>query len=205
MRTEATFSYRSPATTSAGGSTWSAMDPSSREKAILIPRGSACSAATWLETASQGPAGTIQLSRAGQVIYSASTGQPGPIPDLWGLWTFGGHWALEVLDNTRPSGGTGMTPAGQVILDGVSLNQRYGYQELFGFSLLRGQPFYFFRKDGKIGAAYAGQPVLLDYDSIPHYGCCSAGELNPRRSGSMVWFFAEREGAWYYVEIGNYL
>jgi hypothetical protein len=112
---------------------------------------------------------------------------------------------LEALDNHPASVAEYFQPpSGQVILDGVSLNQRYGYQESFGFQLLRGKPFYFFRKDGKIGAAYDGQAIPLGYDSIPHYGCCSAGELNPRRSGNMLWFFAERDGAWYYVEIGDY-
>ena len=122
-------------------------------------------------------------------------GACGLLPGI-GRWRF---WTIPC------PAATGTTPAGQVIVDGVSLNQRYGYQEIFGFRLLNGQPFYFFRKDGKIGAVYAGQPVLLGYDTIPHYGCCSAGELNPRRSGSMIWFFAERGGAWYYVEIGSFL
>ena len=158
-----------------------------------------------METASQGPAGTLQLVRAGQVIYSAEHRPAIPDPgflgavDFWRALGAGGSGQFPARQ--RP----GTTPAGQVILDGVSLNQRYGYQEIFGFQLLHGKPFYFFRKDGKIGAVYAGQPVVLGYDSLPHYGCCSAGELNPRRSGSMIWFFAEREGAWYYVEIGDYL
>ncbi len=53
-----------------------------------------------------------------------------------------------------------------------------------------------------IGIAYAGKEAMLGYDQVPHFGCCSAGALNPRHYPGLVSFFAVREGAWYYVEAG---
>ena len=91
---------------------------------------------------------------------------------------------------------------GQVIEDGQSLNERAGYDETFGFQLLQGEPFYFFKKGGTIGAVYAGQEIQLRYNEVPHYGCCSPAELNPISAENMLAFFAQRDGRWYYVEIG---
>ena len=41
------------------------------------------------------------------------------------------------------------------------------------------------------------------YDEVIHGECCG-GMNNPRSSEHMVWFYARREGKWYYVEIGEY-
>jgi hypothetical protein len=135
--------------------------------------------------------GTATVYRNGAPIFFIPTGQPSPSPDLLGLWTFGGeHWAIEVNS--------------QVIVDGQSLNVKEGYQESFSFHLINGAPFYFFKKDGKIGASYDGRPIALDYDEIPHYGCCSAGALNPGYAPDMIWYYARLGETWYYVELGSY-
>jgi hypothetical protein len=145
--------------------------------------------------------GMVQVTRAGQVIYSVSLGQPSPISKLRGLWAHEGHWYLEVADAQG---------IGQVIEDGVSLSERGGYEETFGFQLLDGRPFYFAQRGGQIGVVYDGQEVLsaqtvpAGYHYIPHYGCCSATEMNPIQAENVVAFFARREGLWYYVEIGAY-
>jgi len=66
------------------------------------------------------------------------------------------------------------------------------------------KPFYFFEKDGQVGISYNDEVFMLGYEKIPHYGCCSAGMLNPSRAQNLVSFFAQKDGAWYYVEIGVY-
>ena len=43
----------------------------------------------------------------------------------------------------------------------------------------------------------------MRYDEIIHGECCG-GVNNPRFSEHMAWFYARRDGIWYYVEIGNY-
>ena len=87
-------------------------------------------------------------------------------------------------------------------MDGEILNESHGYEEAFGFQTLNGRPFYFFKRNGKIRASYDNVEIPLDYDRIPHYGCCSAAELNPRRYKDMLDFLATRDGNWYYIEIG---
>ena len=91
---------------------------------------------------------------------------------------------------------------GEIFQDGQSLNEQYGYTESYSFQLMHGKPFYFFERDGRVGIVYDGQEILLGYDRVLHYGCCSAGVLNPLKYENMVGFFAVRGDKWYYVEIG---
>ena len=116
-----------------------------------------------------------------------------------GPWAYGDHWALDILD-AKPDGQQGWNPYDRLIQDGQDVNILKGYQNSFQFAVLTGRPFYFFQKDGKIGISFDGQEIPRGYDEIPHYGCCTPSLLNPGLSMNMVWFFARRGEAWYYVE-----
>ena len=134
------------------------------------------------------------------MIFHSNDWYPGPIEVLRGLWVSGTHWTLEIAGISRVYG----DPTGQLYLDGVLLNQKYGYQEMFGYQLLDNKPFYFYKKDGRIHLSYAGQDLPLVYDQVPHYGCCSNGELNPRSGPNWLNFWGRRGTHWYYVQIGRY-
>jgi hypothetical protein len=149
---------------------------------------------------------TVEVSRDGRAIYSIPAGDGSPINTLQGLWYFSDHWVLEIahVDQHISGNEISLDSFGQVVEDGVILNDRYGYQEAFGYQLMNGKPFYFFKQDGRIGISYDSQEIPLGYDTIPHYGCCSAAAANPRHAHKMVAFFAQRSRKWYYVEIGVY-
>jgi hypothetical protein len=150
---------------------------------------------------------TVQVSRNGEPIYAIPAGDGGPIDSLRGLWAYSDHWVLEfaVVTLTISSENTVWSDSlGQIARDGELLNEREGYQEAFGFQLMNGKPFYFFKRDGQIGISYDDQEMVLGYSSVPHYACCSAAERNPRKARNMVAFFAQRDERWYYVEIGAY-
>ena len=153
-----------------------------------------------------GSDGWVTVTRNGQEIYKVGIGPGSPISALRSLWIYDDHWVLETSDiNQHQEGNTIYSdPVGQISQDGELLNDRYGFEEMFGFQLLAGRPFYFFKKDGKIGFSYDGQSVEADYDEIPHYGCCSGGELNPIVATNMVAFFSKRDNVWHYIEIGVY-
>jgi hypothetical protein len=143
----------------------------------------------------EGQLGSVQVTYGGSVLFTVPLGLASPIDKLRGLWVYEGHWYLEVADAQGQ---------GQVVRDGESLNERYGYEEVLGFQVLYGRPFWFFRREGQVGVAFDGQETLLDYDHVPHNQCCSAAELNPIQAENMVAFFALRDGMWYYVEMGVY-
>ncbi len=148
---------------------------------------------------------TIEVSRQDTVIHSVPLSPTGAIPPIWGLWAYADHWALEVAHVTlikTPPNIIDSIEFGEIIQDGVALNPHNGYEESFGFQLLNGKPFYFFKKQGRLGISYDGQAIDLGYSDILYHGCCSAGALNPQSAENMVAFFTQRAGVWYYVEIG---
>ena len=153
-----------------------------------------------------GSDGWVAVKRSGGEIYRIDIGPGSPINALRGLWAYDDHWVLETAYITPRREGNAVYHAGvgRISQDGELLNTYYAYDEMFGFQLMAGRPFYFFRQDGMIGFSYDGQVVQAGYDEIPHYGCCSAGAFNPLMAANMVAFFAQRNGVWYYVEIGVY-
>ena len=149
----------------------------------------------------------VEVISGAETIYSTQLGDSSPLRPLQGLWTYGSHWILEVVHVSQQKSSENEVKStwfGEIIWDGASLNEQQGYEESFGFQVMHGKPFYFFRKEGRIGFVYDGQEVSLGYTQIPHYECCSGAELNPIRAENMVAFFAQRDGKWYYVEIGMF-
>jgi hypothetical protein len=150
--------------------------------------------------------GYVEVSQEEKVLYTIQTGDSTPASSLRGLWTYDNHWVLEVVHATEKKGlfqsEMDFDLVGDIIMDGVSLNQQQKYQETFGFQLMNGKPFFFFKKSGYIGISYNGKEVPLEYTQIPHYLCCSGAALNPKIAENMVSFFTQRNETWYYVEIG---
>lgn len=159
-------------------------------------------------TPQPGSLGTIAIEVLldDKVIYTADGGKGNtPFNNLQGLWWYNDHWALEhvyVTVTVDENGNTVDNVVGQVVIDGVLLNKKYSYEEVFGFQLMKAKPFFFYEENGNIGVSYDGQTFLLGFEEIPRYRCCSSAELNPRQYQNMVSFFARKGETWYYVEIG---
>lgn len=152
-----------------------------------------------LVTSAQGqPEQTVRLLSSSKIIFETSAGLPSPVLPLQGLWTYDGHWALEILFADQN------TWAGEVFIDGELVNGLKGYDEAFGLQLLAGKPFFFYQRNGHVGYSYDGQEKELDYDEVPHYRCCGESSLNPLQAQNMVAFFAVRENTWFYVELGDF-
>jgi len=150
----------------------------------------------------------IEVILDDEVVYSADAGNASPLTPLQGLWSYNQNWVLEYAyvtmtynetENTEISSATGY-----LVKNGVLLNEQYFFDEVFGFQFMKGKPFYFFKENEQIGISYDEQVTMLGFEEIPHYGCCSAGILNPNRAQNMVSFFAQKDHTWYYVEIGVY-
>ena len=151
----------------------------------------------------------IEVSLNEETIYTARTGDISPIPPLQGIWLYEDHyWTLEYAYITTTISETLNTvftdAAGQIVIDGISVNDTHGYEEAFSFQMIASRPFYFFKMDGEIGINYAGETQMLPFEAVSHYNCCSAALLNPIQAQNMVAFFAEADGTWYYVEIGTF-
>jgi hypothetical protein len=123
-------------------------------------------------------------------VYSGTAVAMGAYMPLRSFTTWDGHWALEVDDH--------------VIVDGQDLGRGLSYDAAFGFSLIHGQPFYFFEKEGKVYMSYGGRTLPNVYDQVFHNQCCEAAMHNPLILGDVVLFHARWNGTWYFVEAGVY-
>jgi hypothetical protein len=104
------------------------------------------------------------------------------------LWAWDGHWVLDL--------------EGVVVMDGEILNDKRGYDEMFQWQLLGGKPFYIFRQGKQMGLSHDGQTLLYRYDDVIHgFLCCDPAVYNIQSSSIGVWFYAQRDGVWYYVAI----
>jgi hypothetical protein len=133
--------------------------------------------------------GEAQVMQGGQQVYAFAgvflVGTP-----VKGLWSWDKHWLLEV--------------DGFLIQDGEVLNELLGFEEVFGWQLLNGKPFYYFRKGPRVGISYNEGILPVYYDEVIHYRCCEPAMFNNDGNQDMVWFYGLREGMWYYVEMGVY-
>lgn len=141
----------------------------------------------------------LQAYLGDQAAYSTQFNNVSTWGAFDGPWTYGNHWALILLD-AKPDAEQGPTPYQRLIQDGQDINAVKSYEQSFQFAVLDGQPFYFYQKSSKIGISFDGREIAKGYDEIPHYQCCTPALLNPGKSMNMVWFFARRGTAWYYVE-----
>lgn len=137
------------------------------------------------------------IQRNGQTIYTVTPDGQFVEPPVKSLWSWDGHWVLEVM--------------GDVIIDGKSTKAAAGYDEIFGWQLIAGKPFFFFNtvdfvtQKSYFGLSYDGQEIApYRYEEIAHGQCCEPSMFNPSGNAVMVWFYAQRGGLWYYVEAGMY-
>lgn len=139
-------------------------------------------------------------------ILEIDAGDVSPISPLRGLWVDDEHWILETayVKNINDGNSIYSNAVGQIYRDGVLLNEQFGYEEMFGFQLLDGEPFYFYKKEGQIYLSYNNEDLPVIYDEIPHYRCCSGAALNPIAGINWIGFWGQRDGVWYYTEIGRY-
>ncbi|MFN2112075.1 MAG: hypothetical protein ACK2TT_03055 [Anaerolineales bacterium] len=166
---------------------------------VMASRGSGETlSAVLLTSENDPPRQIVELHKGDQVVFSVDAGLPSPALPLQSLWSYDGHWVLEILYSEDEIW------QGRIYRDGQLLNDTENYLDAFGFQLLGGKPFYFYQREDGLGYYYDGQENPLPYQEILHYGCCSASTLNPQPAENMVAFYAHTGDDWYYVELGNF-
>lgn len=134
----------------------------------------------------------VRVERDGEAIFEQPISYWGPegCPvEQFREWQ--GHWVLEI--------------EADVIIDGASLAQKQGYEQIFTWALMDNKPLYVFQKAGRFGVGYDGQELPLQYDQIIHYGCVERhsgpGPYTIAQNSHILSFFAFREGRWHFVQI----
>ena len=120
------------------------------------------------------------------VIYTGTAVAVGAYMPLRSFITWDGHWALETDDH--------------LVIDGQDIGQALGYDAAFGFARIGERSFYFFEQDGRVRISYGDQVLPYAYESVFHNQCCEASIHNVEVGPDAVWFHAQRDGTWYFVE-----
>jgi hypothetical protein len=145
---------------------------------------------TSVETPPFGWNSRAQVSADGQVVYQYQLLPYAGSSHVYRLGKDGDRWVLEVN--------------GMLVVEGKIINQEKGFAEVFDWSQLDGRPFYFYVKDGNTYLSYDGQTLPLVYTRVFHKACCEPAAFNVGSNDRMVWFYALKNGWWYYVELGKY-
>jgi hypothetical protein len=74
------------------------------------------------------------------------------------------------------------------------------YDSIFGVHTLAGRSFFFYTQDGLAGLHYNGASLGYNYDHIIYNAIGPAAIYNPGANQRVIWFYALRDGLWYYVE-----
>lgn len=95
---------------------------------------------------------------------------------------------------------------GKVVISGYDLNEELKCHALFSYSIIKDKPFYFcqLKENGKVRLFYGGKELPYSYDEVVHYRCCEPSIYNPTSNENMIWFYALKDGFWFYVEAGIY-
>lgn len=131
----------------------------------------------------------LNVLQNGEAIFSMSIPLMSPAGGpVRALWSWDGHWFLEV-ENV-------------LIMDGEIQNNKMGYEELFDWHLADGLPLYFYRKADKFGINYDGKVLSKNYDDLIHgFLCCDPGRYSLNSGDNGAAFYARRNGVWWYVVV----
>ena len=145
---------------------------------------------TWLEMETGEGIERFVVVKDGKTVATLPSETMGVDMPAKGLWSWDGKWVAEMR--------------GKVYVDGASLNDSIGASEVFGWRLIDGRPFYFFKKADAVQVSFDGQVLPLTYREVVHYRCCEPAAFNLQGNDRMVWFHALRGNTWHYVEMGVY-
>ncbi len=135
--------------------------------------------------------GQYAVRRGDEVLYTyTASGIIAGTHPVKRLQVWEGHWVLETIEG--------------VFMDGESLTEQLGVGEIFHYVIFQNRPLFFFEQGGQVHISYGGETLPYTYDEVVHYRCCEPAVFNIGSNEHMLWFYALKDGTWYYVEIGVY-
>lgn len=143
----------------------------------------------WVQTKNEQADG-FQVVREGEVLYEGALDNRRASIGLERFQRWESHWVVETVES-------------RVIIDGKSLNDSEGYNQVFFWRPFQGKPIYLYKKNGKYGINWDGKDLGLAYDQIFHGGCCDNYDFNPLliKEGQGITLHVKQGDTWHYVLI----
>ena len=122
----------------------------------------------------------VEVIKNEQVVYNVVV-KSYVYSGLLSSWSFSDHWCIEVIHTSaRVIIDDIVINAGElfskqqnirkhidIICDGKSMKNFFGYDEVFTLQTINNEPFFLFAQNGKYGANYKSVGSILEYDSLP--------------------------------------
>jgi hypothetical protein len=128
------------------------------------------------------------VKKNNNILYLFSVKNMVVVSSIKSFFVYKNEWILEYTDN--------------VIINGKNIVELNDYSKAFSYSIIEKKPFYFFKKDDNINISYNNEIYITRYDEVIRYQCCEPSFFNVSKNKKMVWFYALKDGFWYYVEAG---
>lgn len=152
----------------------------------------------------------MTINIGGKKVYETELADLASIPGFVQNWSYDNHWAIEIIPYPFPnktalatnffSGGS--VSIADVIVDGISIRRTNKYKEVFGFQLLAGKSFFFFRTDNGVGVSYDGQTSDILFDDVLYRNYWSGFDSDPVQYENSVLFRARNIDVEYCSWIG---
>ncbi|MCD4802309.1 MAG: hypothetical protein K8R16_05160 [Anaerolineales bacterium] len=145
------------------------------------------------------------VSSKDQIVYSVDHEESAlhPYYLVPYVWLFDDYWSIEI----RIGGYYESELIKDIIIDGNSMNEKYGFDNSFRLHSINNLPFFFYERSGSYGFVYDSIEYPLDYSEIWYADCCAAIESNPRRYETFVWFDAKIDESddYIWVVLGEFI
>jgi hypothetical protein len=122
----------------------------------------------------------------GEKVFEFSSRAPIPIDHIHGFFVWEGDWILEYYNT--------------IIISGVNLNKKHGYDASYFVSVIGSNLLYFAKKDNRIYLVENQNLTDYYYYDVVAYQCCDYTRFNPTFSKNILTFYARRDKNTYFVQ-----
>jgi hypothetical protein len=122
----------------------------------------------------------------GEKIYQFTARGPVPIDLIHGFFIWTDDWILEYYNT--------------ILINGVNVNTKYGYDASFSVSIVGDELFYFVRKNSRVYLLKNSELTDYSYDDIIAYKCCDPSKYNPTFSKNILTFYAKKDKNTFFVQ-----
>ncbi len=96
---------------------------------------------------------------------------------------------------------TDSSPENDVIINGESMREKYLFDSSYSPMIISNKLVFLGHTKDKVYVIIDGIPKQINYEEIFHNGCCSMGGMNPIGNDQSMYFYAKRNGEWFWVTV----
>ncbi|HMS91160.1 MAG TPA: hypothetical protein PKC87_02990 [Candidatus Absconditabacterales bacterium] len=96
---------------------------------------------------------------------------------------------------------TDSSPENDVIINGESMREKYLFDSSYSPMIISNKLIFLGHTKDKVYVIVDGISNQINYEEVFHNGCCSMGGMNPIGNDQSMYFYAKRNGEWFWVTV----